>query len=598
MAMFLNKSVKLRLAVSLGVCIALLVIVAALGNFSASRVQDDLRKTYTHNLLPIKTLGEVRTTLLMNRIVLNGMLIDRDVSKVERVTQEMAANSQKINESWAKYKQISVPNDAEKAGVASFEQHIDPLRDEIRKVQALAAAGSFDQATLMMGSSVRESYGALIADLSQVIEANVAQADASFIHGNKSYATMRNLSFGAMAFSVMLALALAVWLIRGIVTPLSKARALAESLANGNLDNTIDITSKDEFGDMLNALKIMEGKLSDVVRSVRRNAESVNLASGEIALGNDDLNRRTQEQAASLEETAASMEEITTTVRQNADNAVQADHLVQGVSRQAQQGGEVVQQAVSAMTEISTSSRKIASIVSLIDEIAFQTNLLALNAAVEAARAGEQGRGFAVVASEVRNLASRSANAAKDIKGLVNESVTKVQSGTVLVDRAGQTLLEIVDSVKRVTDLVGEISVASKEQALGIDQVNIAVSQMDAVTQQNASLVEKSSAASRSLQLQADALLREISFFKSADTQGAQAFNEPVWSPPHRDSTPAAAKAKPLAAKQVASKSSNVALAQPAVRETASSPASAPSKPTMRTPVKAAAVSDDDWTEF
>ncbi|WP_106476265.1 methyl-accepting chemotaxis protein [Phytohalomonas tamaricis] len=588
--MFLKKSVKRRLAVSLGACIALLIIVGTIGIFSSSLTKSELERTYEHNLLSIKVLAEVRSTLLMSRIALNGMLIDRDLSQIEQITQKVSVNNQLIDEHWANYKQISVPDAAEKAGATAFEQHLAPLRSEMQKIQDLAAMGDFDQASAVMGSVVRDGYTVLLDDLDQVIEASVAQADQHYTAASYEYIVMRNVVIGVIVFAVLLALGLATWLTRGIMTPLGKARALATALADGQLDTPINITCKDEFGDMLRALKAMEGKLSGVVRSVRRNAEMVDFASNEIAQSNEDLNRRTQGQAASLEETAASMEEITTTVRQNADNAVQADHLVQGVSRQAQQGGEVVQQAVSAMAEISTSSRKIANIISLIDEIAFQTNLLALNAAVEAARAGEQGRGFAVVASEVRNLASRSADAAKEIKGLVEDSVVKVESGTALVNRSGQTLMEIVDSVKRVTDLVSEIAVASKEQALGIDQVNIAVSQMDAVTQQNASLVEQSSAASRSLQEQAAALLKDVSFFKSADANGTNASEAMAWSPSHQLSD----KQIPAPVKQrVMSVSGGLAN-----DKKDASNASSSSRSTARASSTVAVTSDDDWTEF
>lgn len=307
------------------------------------------------------------------------------------------------------------------------------------------------------------------------------------------------------------------------MTPLGKARELANAMAQGQLDHDINITCRDEFGDMLRALKAMETKFSQVVMSVRHNAESVNVAAEEIAHGTEDLSSRTQQQASSIQETAASMDEITSTVRQNADNASEADKLVHDVSRQANTGGEIAGKAVQAMEGINASSRKIAGIVGLIDEIAFQTNLLALNASVEAARAGEQGRGFAVVANEVRNLAGRSANAAKEIKQLVEDSINQVDNGSNLVNQAGKALEDIVGGVQRVTVLMSEIATASHEQSQGIDQVNTAISQMDSVTQQNASLVEESSAAGRSLQVQAAALLKEVSFFKGTATDQPQA---------------------------------------------------------------------------
>ena len=280
----------------------------------------------------------------------------------------------------------------------------------------------------------------------------------------------------------------------------------------------------------------MEVKVSQVVMSVRHNAESVNGAAEEIAHGTEDLSSRTQQQAASIEETAASMDEITSTVRQNADNASEAEKLVHAVTQQANAGGEIASNAVNAMEGINASSRKIAGIVGLIDQIAFQTNLLALNASVEAARAGENGRGFAVVAGEVRNLAGRSANAAKEIKQLVEESIDLVGNGSTLVNQAGKALEDIVIGVQRVSLLMGEIATASHEQSQGIDQVNTAVAQLDSVTQQNASLVEESSAACRSLQIQAEALMKEVAFFKGGAAEKPQAalpsnFQRPVVKP-------------------------------------------------------------------
>ena len=310
---------------------------------------------------------------------------------------------------------------------------------------------------------------------------------------------------------------LAFFSIRNILRQLGgepdQAASIAGRIAAGELDVQVPVRAGDQTS-LMAAMKTMVEKLSQIVSEVRTASDSVSTSSQEIATGNDDLSQRTQEQASALEETASSMEEMTSTVKQNADNARQANQLALGARDQAEQGGQVVSMAVSAMNEINASSHKIADIIGVIDEIAFQTNLLALNAAVEAARAGEQGRGFAVVAAEVRNLAQRSAGAAKEIKDLIQDSVEKVKAGSGLVDESGKTLTEIVDSVKKVTDIVAEIAAASQEQSAGIEQVNKAITQMDEVTQQNASLVEEAAAASRSMEEQAQRMVEIMRFFK------------------------------------------------------------------------------------
>ena len=298
-----------------------------------------------------------------------------------------------------------------------------------------------------------------------------------------------------------------------ITRPLGEAVKVAQAVAAGDLTQKIEVSSGVETGQLLAALKAMNESLVKIVSEVRSGTDSIATASKQIASGNADLSQRTEEQASSLEETASSMEELTSTVKQNAENAKQANQLALGASAVAVKGGEVVGQVVETMSSINESSNKIVDIIGVIDGIAFQTNILALNAAVEAARAGEQGRGFAVVASEVRNLAQRSAAAAKEIKALIGDSVDKVGAGTKLVDEAGKTMQEIVTSVKRVTDIMSEITAASQEQSSGIEQVNQAITQMDEVTQQNAALVEEAAAAAESLQEQAQNLEAAVAVF-------------------------------------------------------------------------------------
>jgi methyl-accepting chemotaxis protein len=318
---------------------------------------------------------------------------------------------------------------------------------------------------------------------------------------------------------------------RSIVRPLQTAIGHAGRIAGGDLTADIQARSGDETGDLLRALAGMNQGLVGIVRQVRSGTETMSAASTQISSGNQDLSQRTEEQASTLEETASSMEELTSTVTPNADNARQASQLAVSASDVARKGGQVVGQVVSTMNGISESSKKISDIISVIDGIAFQTNILALNAAVEAARAGEQGRGFAVVAAEVRNLAQRSAAAAKEIKGLINESVDKVDTGARLVDAAGNTMQEIVASVKKVSDLIAEIAAASEEQDAGIQQVNTAVTQMDQVVQQNASLVEEAAAATESMKSQAGALLQMVSRFNLGEAEQAFAGAQPAARP-------------------------------------------------------------------
>ncbi len=338
----------------------------------------------------------------------------------------------------------------------------------------------------------------------------VSTLDARLAHGRNIEWLVTATIAGGMA----LALWLSILFIRSITGPVNDALVVAHAVAQGDLRVKVNVQGDNELGQLMQALATMRDHLTHVVQQVLSGSESVANASTEIAQGDHDLSSRTEQEASALEETSASMEELGSTIRQNADNAQQANQLAKGASEVATRGGEVVRQVVHTMKDINESSRRIADIISVIDGIAFQTNILALNAAVEAARAGEQGRGFAVVASEVRSLAGRSAEAAKEIKALIDASVHRVAQGSALVDQAGSTMEEVVSSIRRVTDIVGEISSSSSEQAKGVAQVVEAVAQMDQTTQQNAALVEELAAAADSLRSQAQQLVQTVSVFK------------------------------------------------------------------------------------
>ncbi|MES2264898.1 MAG: methyl-accepting chemotaxis protein [Pseudomonadota bacterium] len=403
------------------------------------------------------------------------------------------------------------------------------------RVRQLGLAGQAAESVAVLSAQVLPAVATWQDAIRAMLDFQSADNVQSKRDAQQTYDTARMVLLGLGLLAIVFGVAVAWWVTRSITVPMKRAVAIAQTVARGDLSSRIDVDARDETGQLLQALKEMNASLNRIVGEVRAGTDTIATASGQIAVGNLDLSSRTEQQASSLEETASSMEELTSTVKQNGENARQANQLAASASDVALRGGAVVEQVVQTMGAINESGRKIGDIIGVIDGIAFQTNILALNAAVEAARAGEQGRGFAVVASEVRNLAQRCASAAKDIKQLIGTSVEQVEIGSRLVEQAGVTMQEIVASVRRVTDIMGDITAAGHEQEAGIEQINQAVTEMDTVTQQNAALVEESAAAAESLQGQAAGLAQLVSMFRL----DAAAAPVPVAAPAPRRAAPA-----------------------------------------------------------
>ena len=454
----------------------------------------------------------------------NTLLRGKDEPQRARYWQAFQDVERKVDGQTAKLLQ-SLPAGKEREMLEQFSRAHGQMGQDFRKGYAQFEAAGFDAAVgdaAVKGKDRAPSE--LLVQASDRILAETAHSVAEATAGSRR-ATL--LSLIAMVLGAAAAIVAGIVVSRSIVRPLGRAVEVAKTVAAGDLREQIEVTSNDETGELLAALRDMNASLKQIVTKVRGGAETIAVASGEIAQGNMDLSSRTEQQAGALEETASSMEELTSTVKQNADNARQASQLAISACDVAVKGGDIVTRAVGTMAAISESSKQIVDIIGVIDAIAFQTNILALNAAVEAARAGEQGRGFAVVASEVRNLAQRSAGAAKEIKALIGGSVARVEAGSALVNEAGSTMTDIVASVKRVMDIMAEISAASAEQGAGIEQINIAVTEMDTVTQQNAALVEEAAAAAQALQEQTVALNQVVSVFKlDGDARAPHAAND------------------------------------------------------------------------
>ena len=514
---FQAMKVSTRLAIAFGVVLATIAATSVFTLMETASIQANMNRMVNENGVKTKLLNDMVDSInVVTRVTRSMVLLsDRADREAEVVKIEKARAT--YDKSWAALEKMPTgeAGQALRNRIQAAQVAVRPINN---KVMELAMAGKAAEATTMLMQQSNPG----IAQWQDALEENIALQEKTniqeFAESQAEYAMTRNLLIGSGVLCALLSVLAAWWVTRSITRQLgaepSDAVALAQDVAAGKLTTQIPLREGDNSS-MMAALKAMQESLVKVVNGVRVGSESLSLASAEIAQGNQDLSSRTESQASALQQTAASMEQLSSTVRQNADNSKQANQLARSASDVAVQGGEVVSKVVSTMQEISDSSRKIADIISVIDGIAFQTNILALNAAVEAARAGEQGRGFAVVATEVRSLAGRSADAAKEIKTLINNSVERVEAGTLLVDQAGATMQEVVGAVKRVTDLMGEISAASVEQSTGVSQVGEAVTQMDQVTQQNAALVEEMAAAASSLRSQADELVSSVAVFST-----------------------------------------------------------------------------------
>nr|WP_315255767.1 methyl-accepting chemotaxis protein [uncultured Duganella sp.] len=521
MKWFYDLKIATKLIVSFGAVLLLTLILGVSNMLSMDRVNQASTDLADNWMPSVRAVMDLRTDVGDLRRWELAHLLNEDAAAMADYEKRMDSALASLKQHRDAYEKL-ISSPQEKTTAAQFDKTLAAFMVDHNRMIELSRTGKKVEARALMAGTSAQSLTVISDSVNQLVKLNVDGGDAASEQASAVYQSARITSIILLVANIGIGLVLALWVARMVASPLQEALSLARDVADGDLTRAIDVRSNCETGQLMQALKDMTNNLQNLVSQVRHGTDTIATASAEIASGNQDLSSRTEEQASSLEETASSMEELTSTVKQNADNARQANQLAQSASGIALKGGDVVGQVVGTMASINESSRKIVDIISVIDGIAFQTNILALNAAVEAARAGEQGRGFAVVAGEVRNLAHRSAAAAKDIKLLISDSVEKVETGSALVNQAGETMNEIVTSITRVTDIMSEITSASVEQSAGIEQVNTAIVQMDQVTQQNAALVEEAAAAAESMQEQAARLSEVVSVFKLLTTAPAR----------------------------------------------------------------------------
>jgi methyl-accepting chemotaxis protein len=581
------------LKLGFGVLAVLIVLMGALSFLKASGAERAFENVVENRYPKISALHDVNDRVNDSSRLLRDMLLLSDADEVKKAAQSIATLQKDNTDALTKLD----PTFKSEKGRALFKA-LSEVRAQYlpvsQRVLTQAASGAQEMAKIGMQTELAPLELKYFTAVEAMIAFQEEQTKSAKQEAASAIGQIHTTVILSGAVALLVATLAAFWITRAVTLPINQAVAVARAVAGGDLTYAFEAKGKSETGMLLGALKDMQSGLVKVVSDVRHGSEGVATASAEIAQGNQDLSSRTESQASALEQTAASMEELGSQVKQNADNARQANQLALNASTVAVQGGEVVGQVVQTMKGINESSRKIADIISVIDGIAFQTNILALNAAVEAARAGEQGRGFAVVASEVRSLAGRSAEAAKEIKTLIGASVERVEQGALLVDKAGATMDEVVSSIRRVTDIMGEISSASNEQSAGVAQVGEAVTQMDQVTQQNAALVEQMAAAASSLKAQANELVQTVAVFKlSAGEHHPMGLRADVRAP--------ASLSKPFKGAErrlvAAPKPKQQAAAKP-FKPAAKAPAPARAAPPTLTAKVTPAGGDEEWETF
>ncbi len=513
---FSDMKISTRLILGFAVMGVLILALGAVSLWKSNAIQAEFKVVTEARLPRVVMLNDIKGHLGQIAIAMRNMVLVEGSDEVKRQQQQVLASRQKIGEVLGRLKaEITAPKGKELLGKIGVQRERYVQAQE--RYLAMTNDGNLGGARSYLHSDVGPVFDAYFEAVDGLIAFQTDLLGEAVDAVSVAVASIQKTVWAAVLAALLGAIVLALWIIRAITVPLQKAVEVSRAVAAGDLSMDLHVQGRNETAQLLQALQEMLQSLRKVVTDVRSGSEGVASASSQIAQANHDLSARTEQQASALEETAASMEQLNSTVRQNADNARQANQLAMSASTVAERGGMVVGEVVGTMKGINESSRRIADIIGVIDSIAFQTNILALNAAVEAARAGDQGRGFAVVASEVRALAGRSADAAKEIKQLIGASVERVDAGSALVDQAGATMQEVVTAIRRVTDLMGEISAASNEQSQGVGQVGEAVTQMDQVTQQNAALVEEMAAAASSLRGQAQDLVRTVDVFRTGD---------------------------------------------------------------------------------